>query len=53
MAVLLLWVFDLSWLGTLVLLGLLAAYELGVSRLGSGGEDEEEVPPPGPMAVAG
>lgn len=52
-AVLLLWVFDLSWLGTLVLLGLLAAYELGVSRLGSGGEDEEEVPPPGPMAVAG
>ena len=39
--------------GVTALLGLLAAYELGVSRLGSGGEDEEEVPPPGPMAVAG
>jgi hypothetical protein len=50
-AVLLLLVFDLSWLGVLLLLVLLAAYEGAVWWLGQSAEEtgeEERPPPPGP-----
>jgi len=43
-ALVVLWFFDLPWWGVLVLLGLLGAYEVGVSRL--------EPPPPPPGAPA-
>ena len=43
-ALVVLWFFDLPWWGVLVVLGLLGAYEVGVSRL--------EPPPPPPGAPA-
>ncbi|HET9611699.1 MAG TPA: hypothetical protein VFP06_18950 [Acidimicrobiales bacterium] len=52
-ALLILWAFDLSWLGLLLALGLIAAYEVAVYRIGSRPEAPETGAPTPPAAAAG
>ena len=52
-ALLILWAFDLSWLGLLLALGLIAAYEVAVYRIGSRPEAPVTGAPTPPAAAAG
>ena len=52
-AVLILWAFDLSWLGLILVLGLIAAYEAAVYRIGARLEAPVTGPPTPPGAAAG
>ena len=52
-ALLILWAFDLSWFGLLLALGLIAAYEVAVYRIGSRPEEPETGASTPPAAAAG
>lgn len=52
-AVLILWAFDLSWLGLILVLGLIAAFEIAVYRIGTRPEAPMTGSPTPPGAAAG